>query len=156
MDKGTFQDTEAGTPQGGIISPVLCNIALNGIEKAIHRAFPLKKGISAGIHVIRYADDMITTGKSVEILKEAKNIIKEFLADRGLELNENKTKITHVKEGFDFLGFNIVRKEYNPRLNSPTDQETVLIVKPSKKGVDNLKDKIKRIINKNNPIQQIV
>lgn len=73
MENLNYTDTTEGTPppQGGIISPVLCNIALNGIEELVLKAAP-KKGISSGIHLIRYADDMIVTGKNEMILKEVK------------------------------------------------------------------------------------
>lgn len=104
-----FVETTQGTPQGGIISPTLCNIALNGIEKIIKEANPNKKGISAGVHIIRYADDMIITSRTEEIAMKNKKILAEFLQSRGLELNETKTLITNIKEGFDFLGFNIRR-----------------------------------------------
>ena len=110
MDNYEFSRTEEGTPQGGIISPVLCNVALNGIEEMVMKKFPLKKGISPGVHLIRYADDMVVTGKSPEILLVIKEAMKEFLKSRGLEFNEKKTKIVNIKEGFDFLGFNITRK----------------------------------------------
>lgn len=87
----------------------MCNVALNGIEQLMKEANPLKRGISPGVHVIRYADDMIITGKTQEIAVKNKQILSEFLAERGLILNEKKTLITHIKEGFDFLGFNIRR-----------------------------------------------
>jgi RNA-directed DNA polymerase len=91
------------------MSPTLCNIALNGIEKTMKKANPLIRGISPGVHIIRYADDMVITAKSQEIAIHCKSILSKFLAERGLSLNENKTLITHIKEGFDFLGFNIKR-----------------------------------------------
>ncbi|KAM3064902.1 hypothetical protein ACMFMG_011910 [Clarireedia jacksonii] len=109
MEEMNFINVEEGTPQGGIISPVLCNIALNGLEGLIKKANPLKKGISPGVHVIRYADDMIITGKNKDIVLKNKKILTEFLKERGLELNEKKTLVTHIKTGFDFLGFNIRR-----------------------------------------------
>jgi len=109
MEEMIYTDTEEGTPQGGIISPVLCNIALNGLEKKIKKANPLKKGISPGVHVIRFADDMIITGKTQDIILKNKKILTEFLKERGLTLNEKKTLVTHIKTGFDFLGFNIRR-----------------------------------------------
>lgn len=102
-------ESEEGTPQGGIISPTLCNIAMNGIEKVIREANPLQKGISQGVHIIRYADDMIITAKSKEIARKNEQILREFLVKRGLKLNDEKTVITNIKEGFDFLGFNIKR-----------------------------------------------
>ena len=109
MEALNYIETEEGTPQGGIMSPTLCNIALNGVEDYIKDANPIKKGISPGVHVIRYADDMIITGKSQEICLRNKIILKEFLEKRGLQLNEKKTLITHIKTGFNFLGFNIRR-----------------------------------------------
>lgn len=104
-----YMETSEGTPQGGIISPTLCNIALNGIEKTIEGLYPAKRGISAGVHTIRYADDLVITGKNQEILIECKKAVAEFLTERGLELSEKKTRITHVDKGFDFLGFNFRR-----------------------------------------------
>lgn len=109
MEALNFFETEEGTPQGGIMSPTLCNVALNGIEGRIREAVPKIKGISQGVHTIRYADDMVITGKSKEVAMRCKEILAKFLAERGLELNEKKTLITHVREGFDFLGFNIKR-----------------------------------------------
>jgi RNA-directed DNA polymerase len=111
MEELNYMSTEEGTPQGGIISPTLCNIALNGIEEKIKQANPSIKGISAGVHVIRYADDMIITGKTQEMAIKNKELLSTFLKERGLELNETKTLITHIKDGFDFLGFNIKRNE---------------------------------------------
>lgn len=156
MEQLNYMETDAGTPQGGVISPLLCNVALNGIEKYIKRANPLIKGISPGVNVIRYADDMIITGKSQEIAIKNRELLKEFLKERGLELNENKTLITHIKTGFDFLGFNIRRFGWNSRLNKKTDQETVLIIKPSIKGIRRLKSAINNIIIMNKPIRKII
>lgn len=109
MEELNYFETEEGTPQGGIMSPTLCNVALNGIEGQIKAAIPKINGISQGIHTIRYADDMVITGKSKEVVTRCKEILAKFLAVRGLELNEKKTLITHVREGFDFLGFSIKR-----------------------------------------------
>jgi RNA-directed DNA polymerase len=156
LENKIFTTTEEGTPQGGIISPILCNIALNGIEKIIMKANPLKKGISSGVHLIRYADDMVVTGKNEEICERNKKIIEEFLKSRGLNLNQTKTKLVHIKEGFDFLGFNIRRMEHDPRLNKSSDQDTVLIIKPSIKGIKKLKTSISEKIDKNKPIEGII
>lgn len=104
-----FTETTEGTPQGGIISPTLCNVALNGIEEIILKANPYKRRKSTGVHVIRYADDIIITGKTQQIAINNKKILGEFLEERGLSLNEKKTVVTNIKEGFDFLGFNIRR-----------------------------------------------
>ena len=156
MDNYEYSRTEKGTPQGGIISPVLCNVALNGIEGIVMKRFPLKKGISPGVHLIRYADDMVVTGKNPEILAEIKSAMQEYLKERGLEFNDKKTKIVHIKEGFDFLGFNISRKKWDPQLNKETEQETVLIIKPSEKGISKLKDKIAQTIAKDSPLERII
>lgn len=145
--------TEEGTPLlfevGGIISPLLCNLALNGLEKIIRQEFPARKkilGISPKINIIRYDDDLIVTGSSEKILIEIKKIIENFLKIRGLELKKAKTRIVKIHKGFDFLGFNIFRKQYNPRLNKLTRQKTVLIIKPSDKAVELIKVQISKII----------
>lgn len=156
MEELNFMETDEGTPQGGIISPTLCNIALNGVEKIIKEANPLRKGISTGVHLIRYADDIIITARTKEIATRNKDILSEFLTKRGLSLSENKTKVTHIKEGFDFLGFNIKRRIWNPKYNADTDQETVLIIKPSEKGIKKLKGTIRKIINMNKPLKKII
>lgn len=97
--------TEAGTPQGGIISPVLANLTLDGLESLLAERFGSRRH---KVHLVRYADDFIVTGSSRELLEEkVKPVIEEFLAQRGLMLSPVKTKITHVAEGFDFLGWNI-------------------------------------------------
>ena len=132
IEKNVFHHTEAGTPQGGIISPTLANIALDGLEnviKAISRR-------SDKVHFVRYADDFIVTGHSKEILEDKiKPAIIEFLKERGLELSLEKTKITRVDEGFDFLGFNI--RKYKGKL----------LIKPARKGIttflENIREKIK-------------
>jgi len=156
MEELKYMDTDTGTPQGGVISPLLGNIALNGIENLIKDNNPLKEGISSGVHIIRYADDMVITGKNKEIILKNKQILANFLKERGLELNEKKTLITHIKNGFDLLGFNIRRYKYNPRLNKVTDQETVLVIKPSRKGINKLKMNICNVISKDKPIERII
>lgn len=75
---------------------------------------------------------------------------------RFIEFNEKKTKIVHIKEGFDFLGFGISRKSINPKLNKINDQKTVLIIEPSKKGIDKIKERISQIIAKGSPIERII
>jgi RNA-directed DNA polymerase len=115
MDKGTFNETIQGTPQGGTISPLLANIGLHGLEEAV-RAIPYRrprKGkpagriISEGMGIIRYADDFIVTAHSKEYILEAKKVIETWLKERNLELSAEKTRIVHTEDGFDFLGFNL-------------------------------------------------
>jgi RNA-directed DNA polymerase len=102
MTNQTFTAIEEGTPQGGIISPVLANMALDGLEDILLANF--KKQVK----MIRYADDFIIVGKTKEFLtQKVKPVIETFLITRGLELSAEKTRITHIQEGFDFLGQNI-------------------------------------------------
>ncbi|SNQ61007.1 group II intron reverse transcriptase/maturase [Candidatus Methanoperedens nitratireducens] len=136
--------TEAGTPQGGIISPILANMTLDGIEKLLaDRYHKGKNGRTNKNHAakykvnfIRYADDFIITARTEEIAKEVKELIKGFLKDRGLELSDEKTLITHIDNGFDFLGWNF--RKYNG----------TLLVKPCKKSIDKVTEKISNTIDK--------
>lgn len=104
---GVHNPTETGTPQGGIVSPLLSNIGLHGLEQAVKSWCP-KLGI------IRYADDFIITGKTREQIEEIVPRVKQWLLERGLELSEEKTRIANIAEGFDFLGFNV--KHYDGKL----------------------------------------
>ncbi len=130
--------TDAGTPQGGIISPILANMALDGIEKMLSEKYPKnkydriegKRTAKHKVNFVRYADDFIVTANSDEIAKEVKELIKDFLKYRGLELSDVKTLITHIDNGFDFLGWNF--RKYNGKL----------IVKPSKNSIDKFTERI--------------
>ncbi|MDQ6954778.1 MAG: reverse transcriptase domain-containing protein, partial [Mariprofundaceae bacterium] len=105
MEEGVFKETTRGTPQGGIISPLIANMTLDCLEAAVQSAAG-KRG--ACINVIRYADDFIITGANPDILmKQVKPVVEEFLKVRGLRLSEEKTHLCHIENGFDFLGFNI-------------------------------------------------
>lgn len=153
-----FSTTE-GTPQGGIISPLLCNVALNGMEELIRNAFPARKVVDGSrpkVNLYRFADDLIVTGTNEQTLIQIRQIIEEFLKIRGLELKDNKTRIVTISTGFNFLGFNISRKPFNPRLNKKTYQKTVLIIKPSDKAIESIKLKIREIIFKNNELAVII
>jgi RNA-directed DNA polymerase len=133
MEKNAFNPTEIGTPQGGIISPVLANMALDGLENKLIENFRPNKcnRPSSGVHFVRYADDWIVTAHFKVVLEEQiRPYIAAFLEERGLELSTEKTRITHISDGFDFLGQNL--RKYNGKL----------IIKPSKK---NLKAHLKKI-----------
>ena len=131
MQRGVFYDTESGTPQGGIISPVLANIALDGLEEVVKQA--IRKGDK--VNVIRYADDFVITAASKEILEEkVKPVVVAFLAKRGLQLSEEKTRLTHIDDGFDFLGFNF--RKYNGKL----------LTKPSKQSIKTFLANIRTLI----------
>src|SRR3990172_4753297 len=136
--------TEAGIPQGGIISPILANITLDGIENILADKYHKTKNGRIDSHhaakykvnFCRYPDDFIVTAKTEEIAKEVKELIKDFLKGRGLELSDEKTIITHIDIGFDFLGWNF--RKYNGKL----------LIKPSKKSIDKVTEKISNIIKK--------
>ncbi|AMW29359.1 group II intron reverse transcriptase [Arthrospira platensis] len=117
LDNGVFEDTEAGTPQGGVISPILANIALLGMIRLIETMYPKKKN-RVQANVIRYADDFVVISKDLGIIEQCKTAISEWLKPVGLEIKPEKTRICHTlksieyngkteKPGFDFLGFNI-------------------------------------------------
>ena len=143
LEKQVFYDTISGTPQGGIISPVLANLALDGLEHRLREAFPLRgkgseSGRAAQVHLVRYADDFIITGNSQELLAtKVKPIVESFLRDRGLELSPEKTSIVHLTEGFDFLGQH-VRRYPNGKL----------LIKPSRKSIMSLLTRVKQIVRK--------
>ncbi len=104
MDRQVLYPTKEGTPQGGIISPVFANMTLDGLERMLAEYLPktTRKGHSAGLNFIRYADDFIITGKSKELLEqEVKPLVEQFMRERGLQLSPEKTVITHIEEGFD-------------------------------------------------------
>lgn len=113
---GIYNSTDTGTPQGGVISPLLANIGLHGLETYI-------KSTNPKIGVVRYADDFVVTARDKGSLEIAQNLIKQWLSERGLELSTEKTYITSMEDGFDFLGFN--HRHYSGKL----------LIKPSKKKV---------------------
>jgi len=142
LDKHVLHETTDGTPQGGIISPALANCALDGLERLLKEKFPSRRpfpslgGKLPCVNFIRYADDFIITGRTKELLEgEIKPLVEQFLQKRGLELSSTKTVITHVEQGFDFLGQN-VRKYPKGKL----------LIKPSKKNVKVFLDGIRKII----------
>lgn len=140
VDKGKYNDTSAGTPQGGIISPLLANIALHGMEKAIGVKYN-NRGESIGkVLLVRYADDFVVLGDSKEDTEKSKMIIEQWLIPRGLTYSEEKTKIVHIKDGFNFLGFNI--RQY-PATNSKSGEK--LLIKPSQESVQKIRYKIKEV-----------
>jgi len=125
VEHGINYPTRKGTPQGGIISPTLANMTLDGLEKAIHQSVPRR----SRVNFVRYADDFIITGKSKALLEQ--NIlpaVKQFLAERGLQLSEEKTKITYIKHGFTFLG-QTFRKHGNTLHITPAKQGVLALIR---------------------------
>ncbi|NUA26258.1 group II intron reverse transcriptase/maturase [Cupriavidus basilensis] len=145
--QGQFQVTEAGTPQGGIISPTLANVALNGLERQLVESLRTKLGVANvrkhKVNVVRYADDFVITGSTPDVLEhEVKPWVEEFLAVRGLTLSTEKTRIVHIANGFDFLGWNF--RKYSG----------TLLIKPSKKNVQTFYRKVKEVISANKAVKQ--
>ena len=125
MDKGLFYRTDEGTPQGGIISPTLMLMTLAGLEQHI-KSTALKNGARANF--IGYADDFVVTCTSKDVLEnDIKPLIADFLAHRGLTLSEEKTHITNISRGFDFLGFNH-RKYKGKLLIKPSKSNTLIFL----------------------------
>jgi len=143
--------TTRGTIQGGTISPTLANLTLDGLEHEIARHFFLtKKGKISyhsrnnpnQLHIVRYADDFVVTANNKDVLEQIKAIISKFLKVRGLELSKEKTSITHINDGFDFLGWNF--RKYNSKL----------IIKPSIKSINKVTKKISEVIHENRTAKQ--
>jgi RNA-directed DNA polymerase len=145
VESGKLFPTEAGTPQGGIASPTIANIVLDGLETMLTERFgsTAKSIHQLRVRLVRYADDFIITGMSKELLeREVKPCVEAFLAARGLELSQEKTKITHISEGFDFLGQNV--RKYGGKL----------LIKPSAKNVKAFLEKIRETIRVNRSVKQ--
>ncbi|KHK59159.1 DNA polymerase [Burkholderia sp. A9] len=145
--RGRYEATEAGTPQGGIISPTLANVALNGLERDLEKylaaKFRTRENRKLKVNVVRYADDFVITGVSKEVLEEViKPWVEAFLAVRGLRLSEEKTRITHIEDGFDFLGWNF--RKYSGKL----------LIKPSKKNAQAFYRKVAETISRNKTAKQ--
>ncbi len=137
FDGGLFP-TDEGTPQGGAISPTLANMTLNGMEPLVKEHYPDK------VHLTRYADDFVVVTPDEETAEGVKQLLIDFLKERGLELSLEKTLITPIDRGFDFLGFNL--RKYNGKL----------IIKPSKKAFTEIKSKVRQTIRECRAIAQEV
>ena len=138
IEGSVFNKTEEGTPQGGIISATLCNMALDGLEAVVHQAVPRRGGC---VNFIRYADDFIITAKNETLLTD--NIlpaVKLFLAPRGLTLSEEKTHITTIDQGFDFLGCTV--RKYRHKL----------LITPKRSKVLAFANTLKTLIKKGTPM----
>ena len=122
VDRQVFHHTDTGTPQGGIISPILANMTLDGMEAAARQPMPAK---GAKVNLVRYADDFVTTAATRGLLEEQiQPILEAFLEQRGLVLSVEKTKIVDVAQGFDFLGCT-VRKYHDKLLMQPVKKKVL-------------------------------
>ena len=145
VEKQRLFPTSEGTPQGGIISPALANLTLDGLQLAIDQALNIRTWKNGkrvnniyNVHLVRYADDFIVTSSSAEILQDiVQPAIANFLSMRGLVLSEEKTKITHIEKGFNFLSQNI--RKYHGKL----------LIKPSKASVKSIMAKLKDALSNN-------
>ncbi len=141
IEKDVLKATEEGTPQGGLISPVLANLTLDGLEAKLREKYPKATRAShkAKVNLVRFADDFIITGSSKELLeKEVKPLVEAFMSERGLELSPEKSRITHIEDGFDFLGQNV--RQY---------KTGKIIIKPAKKNVKSFLNKVRKVIKTN-------
>ena len=139
IDQRHLHPTLKGTPQGGIVSPLAANVALDGLEEILKQEFAQKEKV----HLVRYADDFVITGASKELLgKKVRPLVEEFLKERGLELSEEKTRIVHITEGFVFLGQEV--RKYGDKL----------LITPSKKNVKFFLSKVQNIIGKSKATRQ--
>jgi RNA-directed DNA polymerase len=136
VGKGGFAPTDEGTPQGGVISPLIFNIALHGMEAAAgvtYRWDPYRKSeasVSGTPVLVRYADDFVALCDSREQAEQVKTRLTPWLASRGLAFNEDKTRVVYLDEGLDFLGFNIRR------------YRSKLLIKPSKAAVKRVRNRL--------------
>jgi RNA-directed DNA polymerase len=137
VDRGRFAPTEEGTPQGGVISPVLMNVALHGLEQPAGARYfaddrkDAGKSVPGTPVVVRYADDLVALCVSAEQAQQVKQRLAAWLAPRGLAFNEDKTRVVSLDRGFDFLGFNI-RRYRNGKL----------LIKPSKEAVRRIRKRL--------------
>jgi RNA-directed DNA polymerase len=139
VDQGRFTPTEEGTPQGGVISPLLLNIALHGMEQAAGVRYRAAHGTNVGARhtspvLIRYADDYVALCHSRQQAEQVQQRLAAWLAPRGLKFNEAKTQIVHASDGFDFLGFNVRRYH--------TVQGGKLLIKPSRDAMVKIRQRL--------------
>ena len=153
LDNNVFNKTGSGTPQGGTISPLLANIALDGLGRFIQKKFPIKgrgrnfypykekeEYFSSPVF-IRYADDFVLIHKNKKVIEDAIPLINEWLDDIGLKLKPSKTRITNLSDGFDFLGFNI--KQYQK-----AEGKSIRLIKPSDSAIKKHSKELNRIVQK--------
>lgn len=137
VDRGRYAPTEEGTPQGGVISPLLLNIAMQGMEKAAGARYDknchAKPGTPA---VVTYADDFVALCHSREQAETVREKLSTWLKPRGLSFNQDKTRIVHIDDGFDFLSFNI-RRYYGA-------SGTKVLTKPSKDALRKIRRRLRQ------------
>jgi len=159
--KDITQDIDTGTPQGGILSPMLANVALTALDDYCYKNFgkntarsEKRGGYYTQSPIIRYADDFVIICKSKHEAEYIKGKVATLLKEKiGLELSDEKTKITHTADGFNFLGFNI-RKYTMKSPRSKYHQVGKLLIKPQKEKVINFLRRIQEVLNSNKTAKQ--
>ena len=156
VDNDTFHETEVGCPQGGVISPLLANIALHGMEKELGVKYKHTKRDGyylkpESIGVVRYADDFVVICHTQEQADSMYNKMEKYLKDRNLSLSMEKTRVIHIENGFDFLGFNI-------RQYQISSGKVKLLIKPSKDSIKKAKLKIKDVFKRKRgrPVKELI
>ena len=145
IDRGTYNPTDTGTAQGAVISPLLANIGLHGLEDFI-------KSHNPKLGIVKYADDFIVTAKDKESLEKLFTLIKQWLFKRGLEISEEKTRIVHIDDGFNFLGFNL-RHYKGKLLIKPRKEKVLAFCKKIGSTISNMKGCTQEnLIKKLNPL----
>jgi RNA-directed DNA polymerase len=154
VDNDTFNETGEGTPQGGVISPLLANIALHGMEDELGVKYWTDRGryylARNSVGIVKYADDFVIVCKTKEEAESMYHKLNPYLTKRGLALAEEKTKITYITEGFKFLGFEC-------RLYK-TNKGMKLLIKPSKESVKKAREKIKKVFTqlRGKPVRDVI
>jgi len=144
VEQEMFHKTEQGTPQGGVISPLLANIALHGMEEAIGVKYDSRGQLLGKRAVVRYADDFVCFCETKEDAERVQDILAQWLKPRGLTLSPEKTRIAHLTEGFDFLGFHV--RHYPAPQTARSGWK--LLIKPSKQSVQEIREKLKGLWKK--------
>jgi group II intron reverse transcriptase/maturase len=146
VEDGHHRQSKRGTPQGGVISPLLANIYLNPLDKAFERRKlgTIKEG---SIHIVRYADDMIILAQ--KNLEKGIEIVKHYTERLGLSLNEEKTRRLNLKEDrkVEFLGFQFHRVE------NKVNKNRLILVSPSRKSMQRCRDRIKKLVSHKLPLK---
>ena len=140
VDKGVFKDTDTGVPQGGIISPLLANIALHGMESALGIRYDKHGHNLSNRGIVRYADDLVVFCKSQEDAARVVDILSHWMEIKGLALSKSKTNIVHLSEGFNFLSFNI---RWYKDIYTKTGRK--VLIKPSKEAILDVRNKIRKV-----------
>ena len=155
VDNETFHETEKGTPQGGVISPLLANIALHGMEQELGVEYQYMKSRyvvkSKSIGIVRFADDFVAICHTKEEAEAMYEKMTKYLSERGISLSMEKTRVTHIEDGFDFLGFNL-------RQYSKKNGRKKLLIKPSKESIKKAKAEIKEEFSRKigRPVRELI